>query len=679
MDRKWITFVLLIPTLLSVSLFADTLFTPIWIPVRTGDSLAADFYSSDSTVAKPVIFIQTPYNKDGYRLSSLFADPEDTTGFWNFYHYNFVTLDWRGFYASEDAESTGYDRGLDGYDCIEWIAAKDWCDGNVGTYGGSALGMIQFQTARHNPPHLVCAAPWIVDYKIKYTNYYYAGVYRKEHCEALAFLGFTTTALILANPVYNWIWEYVESNSDYPEEFHIPMLLVSGWFDHYPADIIRAFHDIQTRSDVSVRAQHKLIMGPWTHSGIGKLDQGELEFPAAEGVDEIAAKRFFDYYLRGAANGYDTDPVGRFFLMGSDEWLDSDDWYSLSDSFDTLYLQPGNALSWDIPPAGVPPDTFLYDPRDPSPAFGGSRFNPTIPDLKVGPYDIRDSVEGRDDNVIFTTPVLAEDISITGPVTVRLYVSSNRLDTDFAVRLCDVYPDGRSMILTQGIHRMRFRDTLGVEELMIPGTVYPVDIEFHDIATTFLAGHRLKIVVTSAIYPHFDINLNNGDSMYVPGDTLVATNCVYHDDIHRSCVLLPITNATGIAETASNLPPKPELVISPNPFNSSVIISFYGSESAEPSSTNVSGAYRGVGATDRSQVQVGLEIFDINGRRVADLHFPRTESGENSGFGEICYSDSVRWPTPLKWKPDKFLGSGVYLIRVNVGEKVVTGRAVYLK
>ncbi|PLX23987.1 MAG: hypothetical protein C0600_13835, partial [Ignavibacteria bacterium] len=291
-------FIILSTTMLQAQLpFVDTTIT-----VRDGKALAASLYHNGATGSKPVILVQTPYNKAVYNLTLNINNggvfPLDTA------RYSYVFVDWRGFYASKDAAVQGYDRGLDGYDIVEWIAAQPWCNGKVATYGGSALGMIQFMTARHHPPHLVCAMPMIIDYRSEYSDYYYGGVLRREHVETLERLGFTTVSLITSQPVENIFWRSVRLANDYPEDIEVPLLMVSGWFDHYPTAVLRAFRDLRERSGASVRERHKLIMGPWLHSLVDKTKQGELEYPGAENIARQAALEFFDYHLNGAKNGW---------------------------------------------------------------------------------------------------------------------------------------------------------------------------------------------------------------------------------------------------------------------------------------------------------------------------------------------------------------------------------------
>jgi putative CocE/NonD family hydrolase len=185
-------------------------------------------------------------------------------------------------------------------------------------------------------------------------------------------------------------------------------------------------------------------------------------------------------------------------------------------------------------------------------------------------------VESRDDAVLFSTDVLDEDLTVDGEVRIQLYVSSDRLDTDFTVRLCDVYPDGRSMLVMDGIRRMRFRESFEEEVLMTPGEVYPVLIEMPHTALTFLAGHRIRLCISSSNYPQFDINLNNGDSLYVQGDTLIASNCLYHDVTHPSVLILPVNDFSGVEE-GSNYQlaiSNGQLSIHPNPATHNAVVEF---------------------------------------------------------------------------------------------------------
>ena len=543
---------------------------PVQIPTRiTIESkkyLNADLYSADMNREKPVILIQTPYNKDLYHIW-------EKPGFnvvpviFDTINYNYVIMDWRGFYSNLLKDSILYDRGLDGFDAVEWIAQQSWCNGKVATWGGSALGEIQFRTAKENPPHLVCAAPFIKDFKTKYSDFYYGGVLRKEHVESLEKLGFTKLALVTANPVMNLLWSSIEKLNDYPDKFNVPMLIATGWFDLFPGDVIRAFEDIQARSTSNVRDKHKLIVGPWTHTTFGEKSQGIWEFPSAEHFEENMAKDFFDYYLLGIENGYSSRPSSYFFEMGTDEWYTYRNWSSYPRDFDTLYLNENGRLLTTPPPPKMsplsdPPDTIVYNPLDPSPTIGGSRFNPFDSSVKTGPLDVSTIVENRNDVLVYTSELNEESFDINGSIKAELFVSSDRKDTDFSVRLCLVTSDNKSVLLTQGIKRARFREGLDKEIFMQKDSIYKIEIELEPLSLKLKLGEQLRVDITSSNYPMFDINLNDGGELYKAGDTLIATNLIYSRSEIPSRLIVP---SKKLFTDVNSTDKSDDIIIFPNP------------------------------------------------------------------------------------------------------------------
>lgn len=615
----------------------------IEIPVRDGERLAADLHSIDTSVAKPVILIQTPYNKLLYRLPAFLREqaagslPLDTAAF----HY--VMLDWRGFYGSRDAASPGYDRGLDGYDAVEWIAAQSWSDGRVATWGPSALGLIQFQTARHHPPHLVCIVPLVKDFKTKYGDYYYGGEFRQSHVETLTRLGFITTDLILAHPTNDVFYQVAEAGTDYPEEIAVPAFMIGGWFDHYPDDILRAFDDLATRSDPSVRAHHRLMIGPWTHSDIGMTDQGEMAYPEAAGVPAAAALAFLRHHLLNEANGWDATPRVRYYQLGAEEWRAAESWSAFVESRTgkSFYLGASGMLSESADgPAADPPDRFTYDPRDPSPTHGGSFFAPFDAEAAVGPHDQRAVVESRGDALIYTSAPFDEPLDIAGPITAELYVSTDRYDTDVAVRLCDVYPDGRSMLLTQGIRRLRFRDGYRPQDtsLVTPGAIVPVRVELQHLALTLMPGHRLRIIVTGSNHPHFAANPNTAAPLYDSPDSLVATTSIHTAPTHLSRLILPVSPASGVEHRSSIA--APALEVHPNPMREGGAIVVRGAA--------------GEAAT--------VELFDVLGRSLFATDIVISSSGE----------------ARLSWREGE-IASGLYHLRLTTLEGASVRRVMVLR
>lgn len=564
------------------SLYAATAqqFRETLIPTRVSNSekkyLLADLYISDSSVSRPTILIQTPYNKALYRLSlgkvvseSGASVPYDTA------KYNYVITDWRGFYANKKADSALYNRGLDGYDIVEWIARQTWCNGKVGTWGGSALGLIQFQTAAQQPPHLICAAPFIKDFKTKYNDYYYGGNFRKEQVQSLVKLGFITEKLVLSHPILDAYWKLADNLTDISKKIAVPMFMCSGWFDHYPDDVLRAFDDIRNNSASGVRSKHKLLFGPWMHTSIGVSEQGILNFPNAAGIPVEDGMRFFDYYLRDEQNGWESVAPVRYYQMGDNIWREAESLNNATKENATLYFHEGGRLSFEPPPITfrpIPPDTLRANPRQPVPTIGGSRFNPFDRTLALGPQDISELLS-RKDVLSYSTEPLSSPVSLVGSSEVKIYFDCNRLDADLSVRLCDIYPDERWVILTQGIQRLRLRYSLEKEQLITPDVPDSTTIRLTDLAITFPVGHRIGLIITGSNYPMFDVNPNSGGDLYAPSDTLTAET---HISLTREAPSAWNFKTTGISSGIKHGEAKvPFSELFPNPASDVVALQLY--------------------------------------------------------------------------------------------------------
>ncbi|TAK37396.1 MAG: CocE/NonD family hydrolase [Saprospiraceae bacterium] len=517
---------------------------PLLIPMRDGENLSAHLYRPNQQDSFPVILIQTPYNKNAFQLGLPLGVGQNIAAS----DYAFVVMDWRCFYASLPACTANPKHGEDGYDAVEWIAGQPWCNGKVGTWGPSALGNVQFQTAREQPPHLVCAVPMVASPQTHYQQYYPGGAARPEYLETLGILFGNTFGPVINNPHYNLFWQIAESSTMYPGEIVTPMLLIGGWFDLNTRDNLLLFDTLRSLSPAGEK--HRLLMGPWTHGGtgpsfIGSVQQGELSFPEAAGWQNVIANQFFAWHLLGDNNGWEASPFVQYFQMGDNEWLSGDVFPPENLETQTYYLLEDQSLHPVLPFAGEVQLNYNYDPTDPSPTIGGKTLNAG---LLQGPYDQTGEVESRSDILVFTTAVLAEDLVVKGTPVAHIFVASSRKDTDFALRLTDVYPDGRSILLGETIQRMRFRDgyTTGDTAFMEPGEVYPVTLTFDPLAQTFKAGHRVRLDISSSNYPRYNRDMNTGGEMYPNGnlDTLVnplvAANAIFMQNNYPSRLELPV-------------------------------------------------------------------------------------------------------------------------------------------
>jgi hypothetical protein len=369
--------------------------------------------------------------------------------------------------------------------------------------------------------------------------------------------------------------DYVDQHAD------VPGYYVGGWYDKYREDTIyRALSSSHKHQPL------KLLMGPWTHLDFD-CSAGDVDFgpEAAISFTEYNALqlRWFDGTLKGAQNGILEEPLVKIFVMGGGDgrktptgklnhggrWRFEHEWPLARTQYTPYYLHPDGLLAPGPSAAEEAASTYHYDPRDPVPTIGGSSYFLKGTDPATGqrilfvPYGAHDQREQpeffgcsthlplalRHDVLVFETPPLEQDVEVTGPVQVKLWIQSSAIDTDFTAKLIDVYPpnadypDGYAMNLTDSILRVRYRDGFEKGKLMEPGRVYEVNIDLPPIANLFQKGHRIRVDVSSSNYPAHDRNPNTGEPYITGAHCVVAENTVYHDKARPSHVLLPIIPA----------------------------------------------------------------------------------------------------------------------------------------
>jgi predicted acyl esterase len=550
------------------------------IKMIDGKKLAVDIYIPNGMGSGPVILIQTPYNRQVYRLAGL---PLGIGPNINSSNYIFVVADWRGFYGSKKATYVGNpDRTRDGYSTVEWIAAQTWSNGKIGTWGASALGKVQYQTAKGNPPHLTCICPVVAAPQFEYNEYFPNGALKTEYVQQLDGLGFGLTQGLMAHPVKDNFWNFVEDANDYPDSIQVPCFMIGGWYDHNTQLMMDFYTQLIARSPANVKGKHKILMGPWVHGGhstakVGSTTQGQLSYPNAQNKNDSMAIQFFDYYLRNINNNWNSVPAYTLYQMGENKWLNEATWPLNGVKNYRFYLNKNGLMDPSAPNRSSDSINYIYDPTDPSPTIGGCTLRS---DLLQGPYDQSNGVENRADALVFSSDIITKDLVLNGRIKVVLKVSSSQLDTDFDVRVTDVYPDGKSMLLNDGVMRMRFRNgfTQAQVSMMVPGIVYDCVIELPTTCITFLSGHRIRLIISSSNYPKYNRNMNNGQLMY-PGNSvdsllnpLSSINTIYCNSLTASYVELPLLNfSSNITSLKEN---KTGIIIYPNPVGNKLKVSF---------------------------------------------------------------------------------------------------------
>jgi uncharacterized protein len=444
----------------------------IWIPMRDGELLQADVYIPDGTTTAEVILIQTPYSKEMFSVGL----PMGVGLNINDQPYIWVIVDWRGFYGSSGADLTNVNRGQDGYDVCEWISQQSWFNQRIGTWGPSALGVIQYLTMREQHPNHTCAVPMVAHPHQSYDSYFTGGVLEQARLQQLDALGYGLSPVIMSNVYYNTLWSITENNSWYPSSIEIPTLQIGGWYDHNIDKMMTWYKATRQQAEISVREQQYLLVGPWVHGGtgaafVGSATQGELSYPNAANVSNQMAWDFMNYFLLDSPNNWQNTPKITYYETGKNLWATTDANSLEITNYEPIYLSANNGL---VPNSNFGNSSFISLPTNPSPTIGGATLHTT---LDQGPYDQND-LDQRSDVLMFSSNELLSDITISGRTKIIVYVSSTVADCDIAVRLADIYPDGRSMLITDGIRRMRFRNgyTQAAETFMTTGEVYALEI-----------------------------------------------------------------------------------------------------------------------------------------------------------------------------------------------------------
>ena len=505
------------------------------VPMQDGTRLATDVYLTRDRSPNGVILLRTPYNKNmlipvGF-ASVLLKD------------YPMVIQDMRGRFASEGNDTGFRNEQTDGPDTLTWIAAQTWSNGKIATIGPSALGIPQYLMAGANPQYLACQCIQVATPNLYKHAIYQGGEFRKELVENWLQSQGSMYLLpeLFSHENYSLaFWTNVSLDDNWPD-VNVPAMHVGGWYDCFQQGITDGFNGYQHLSGVGARGKSKLVIGPWTHTGLGVNTQGQLTYPENSN-DNFTLQMFFEMAEQYTMNGPDTfsrRPNVTYYVLGDtsiidapgNEWRVAEDWPVPAQQI-SWYFQGDDLLNTTVPQDNMP-RSYLYDPTNPVPTVGGQNLN-----IPAGPYD-QSSVETRDDVLIFTSPILTEPYEATGPVKAHLFVSSDRTDTDFTVKLSDVYPDGRSMLITDGVLRMRNRNGTDHWELMEPGTIYEIDVDLWSTSYIWNTGHQIRVTVSSSNYPRFLPNPNTGDAMNTNTTYAIANNTLYLDTMHPSCLILP--------------------------------------------------------------------------------------------------------------------------------------------
>ncbi|MBK04482.1 MAG: hypothetical protein CL920_26660 [Deltaproteobacteria bacterium] len=535
------------------------------IPMPDGIKLAATIVlPSTGKGPWPVLLQRTPYK---YQVN---------TGL-SAYGIVVVHQNTRGRYKSEGNDTLFGDDRVDGAATIGWLRKQSWCNGIVHTTGGSALGVTQLMLAEAVPVDgqiITVGTPDLYKHGV-----FWGGVLRQSLIVEWSNNQAKTNNMTVPHPTLLDFINHPLSNAKIWDSRRIndwskintPALHIGGWYDIFSQGTINSYVGYKTKGASTFREQQYLVMGPWTHS-IGKQKNGDLTYPEnATKLGPITPSQFqnawyLKYLLKRPSGLLDKLASVNIYVMGdptnanspANRWFALQHWPPASKAT-PYYLHKDNKLSLSQPAQDEAPESYQYDPKDPVPTNGGNNLT-----ILAGPKDQR-IIEARKDVLTYTTNTLTQDVAVVGRIQAKLWIATDAKDTDFAVKLTDVYPDGRSMLVLDGIVKLRHRNTTTKEEFITPNTPTEITVDLWSTAIVFEKGHKLRVAITSSNAPRFQPNPNTGAPLSLSyTQTVIAKNTIYHDAMRPSRIILPVVDLSTI-ENPNPKEPTPEMTQEPNP------------------------------------------------------------------------------------------------------------------
>lgn len=540
----------------------DIVIEQVMAPMRDGVALRTQIYRPQKAGKYPVILMRGPYDMLGtLDMAPAMLRHLARRG------YVGVTQDVRGRFGSEGEFEAGVHEHEDTYDAIEWASAQSWSNGHVGMTGVSYLGFTSFCGAVSKAPSLRAIMPVCINYGSEVLS----GVPQLSGMAAWFIWAGQPTSNLHNYMRIDWLHlplneiddeaglphpyfdAQVTENYAMPtilkgeeiqrrlEDIKTPTYIVAGWYDNFNEGMLLNY-ERQAKSSADVR----LIIGPWHHNladlteaRIGKIHTSDIYLNRYYHEME----NFFDHYLKGEGSW---SPPGRvlIYVLGSNEWRYEQEWPLKRAEYKSLYLHSsGNAgknilsgvLSWSKPVGDSNCDSYDYNPLNPVRAIKGLNVWHLCNHLGD-----RDAVESREDVLVYSTPILEKDVEVTGVIKATLYASSSTPDTDFIINLIDVYPNGHTQYLVNGIVRATYREGYGERKLIKPDMIYKYEFKLQPISIKFLKGHRIRIEVTSSDMDRYARNQNVADEPGMTANVAIAHQKIFHDSDYPSKLLLPI-------------------------------------------------------------------------------------------------------------------------------------------
>ncbi len=337
------------------------------------------------------------------------------------------------------------------------------------------------------------------------------------------------------------------------KEIGVPSFWFASWYDVSVGPNIALFNHVRNNAkNTEIRDNQYLVIAPVLHCSYKRATEntivGERNVGDARLNYDEQIYAWFDFMLKGSQNDFKTKtPRVQYYTMGSNKWQSAGEWPPKTAKMTTYFLQSGGnanslygdgTLSSSKPGSSGKPDGFTYDPMNPVSSYGGNVCC-TGNAVQGGAYD-QQAMETRNDILVYSTEPLAEGVEVSGFIETKLFVSSDAKDTDFTIKLIDVYPDGTAYNLDETIQRARYREGYDREVFMQKGKVYELNLSPMATSNYFKKGHRIRIEISSSNFPRFARNLNTGGDNYNEHQGIIAHNEIYHNSKYPSQIVLPM-------------------------------------------------------------------------------------------------------------------------------------------
>src|SRR5262245_10897856 len=545
------------------------------VKMRDGVWLVADIYRPKAPGKFPVLLTRTPYNRRDFNTGMYLASRG----------YVAILQDTRGRFDSEGEFYPFKHEINDGYDTVEWAAALEYSNGDVGMFGGSYVGATQMLASVSKPPHLKAIFPYVTA-----SEYYEGWTYQggalmqwftsswttglsedtlrkktssqqrpKDWVTQLPVEDYRLIAVPTAADVAPYFRDWIEHErddeywrrwkiSDHYVQMNVKALHAGGWHDIFLKGSIKNFVEMRkSAATQEARDGQRLLVGPWAHAATspeGKI--GDVVFGKQAVLDMNATiAKWGDFALKGIKNEFAGDAPVRIFIMGDNVWRDEKEFPLARAQYTKYYFHSNkgaNSVGGDgelstKPPGKEKRDIYEYDPQNPTTTNG--RRPGCGADNQPGPFDQRPN-ESRQDVLVFSTPPLDRDLEVTGYITAELYASTSAPDTDFTAMIVDVDPSGYARFLTDGVARARYRNSTERAEPVEPGKVYNYTIDLWATTNVFKAGHRVRVYVPSRNFWRFNRNLHTGEPALGETKMVKANQTIYHEADHPSAIILPV-------------------------------------------------------------------------------------------------------------------------------------------